>query len=38
MAQAARAPEPGSEGARQDPEESMLKLLADKLGARPVES
>ncbi|WP_436493238.1 DNA polymerase III subunit gamma and tau [Actinokineospora sp. HUAS TT18] len=38
MAQAARAPEPGSEGSRQDPEETMLKLLAEKLGARPLES
>ncbi|MDQ3401879.1 MAG: DNA polymerase III subunit gamma/tau, partial [Actinomycetota bacterium] len=38
MAQAARKPEPGDERSRQDPEEAMLKLLAEKLGARPVES
>ncbi|SDJ23417.1 DNA polymerase-3 subunit gamma/tau [Actinokineospora alba] len=38
MAQAAHAPEPGAEGSRQDPEEAMLKLLAEKLGAKPLKS
>ncbi|MGQ0842292.1 DNA polymerase III subunit gamma and tau [Actinokineospora sp.] len=38
LAQAARKPEPGSAASHQDPEEAMLKLLADKLGARPLES
>ncbi|WP_018683944.1 DNA polymerase III subunit gamma and tau [Actinokineospora enzanensis] len=38
MAQAARKPDPNDPGPRQpDPEEAMLKLLAEKLGARPVE-
>ncbi|PPK65878.1 DNA polymerase III subunit gamma and tau [Actinokineospora auranticolor] len=36
MAQAAQKPEPGARQA--DPEAVMLKLLADTLGARPVES
>ncbi|MGH3863492.1 DNA polymerase III subunit gamma and tau [Actinokineospora sp.] len=38
MAQAAHAPEPGAEGSRQDPEEAMLRLLAEKLGAKPLKS
>ncbi|GLZ40886.1 DNA polymerase III subunit gamma and tau [Actinokineospora sp. NBRC 105648] len=38
LAQAARKPDPGEPATRQqDPEEAMLKLLAEKLGARPVE-
>jgi DNA polymerase-3 subunit gamma/tau len=38
MAQAAHAPDAASDGSRQDPEETMLKLLADKLGARPLDA
>ncbi len=37
LAQAARKPEPGEPVSKQDPEAVMLALLADKLGARPVE-
>ncbi|WP_424183878.1 DNA polymerase III subunit gamma and tau [Actinokineospora sp. G85] len=39
LAQAARRPDPNEPATpKQDPEAAMLKLLADKLGARPVES
>ncbi|UVS76540.1 DNA polymerase III subunit gamma and tau [Actinokineospora sp. UTMC 2448] len=38
LAEAARTPNPAADGeARQDPEEAMLQLLADKLGAKPVD-
>ncbi|SDD86051.1 DNA polymerase III subunit gamma and tau [Actinokineospora iranica] len=37
LAQAARKPDPNDAAAREDPEAAMLKLLAEKLGARPVE-
>lgn len=38
LAEAARPVVNGEPGSRHDPEEEVLRLLADKLGARPIES
>ena len=36
LAEAARPADPDAVAQSQDPEEAMLKLLADELGARPL--